>query len=176
MHRHPHVFGAVEADTADQVRRNWEDIKRAEKGRDSVLDGIPAGLPSLAYAEKLQRRAAPLGVDAAVRPELDARGVGIVTLCIDTPEQIRAGRAKHGAKAVMLSDADLAVTDRFNLRNPTNFAPGAKGGPPTFRPLPIPTTILVDAQGVVRWIDQSTDYQVRSDPERVRRALNAALA
>ncbi len=106
---------------------------------------------------------------------LDTRGVQIVTLCVDTPEQIRAGRAKHGARAVMLSDATLSVTDRYNLRNPTNFAPGPDGGLPTFRGLPIPTTILVDAQGVVRWIDQSTDYQVRSDPERVRAALEAAL-
>ena len=76
----------------------------------------------------------------------------------------------------MLSDTELAVTDLYNLRNPTNFAPGKDGGMPTFRALPIPTTILVDAQGVVRWIDQSTDYQVRSDPERVRAALNASLA
>jgi peroxiredoxin len=106
---------------------------------------------------------------------LDARGVQIVTLCTDSPAQIRAGRGKHGARAVMLSDESLAVTDRYNLRNPNNFAPGKNGGPPTFRPLPIPTTILVDARGIVRWIDQSTDYQVRSDPERVRAALDAAL-
>jgi peroxiredoxin len=106
---------------------------------------------------------------------LDAKGVQIVTLCTDSPAQIRAGRAKHGARAVMLSDETLAVTDRFNLRNPTNFAPGKGGGLPTLRALPIPTTILVDAQGIVRWIDQSTDYQVRSDPERVRAALSAAL-
>lgn len=111
-----------------------------------------------------------------LRPLLDARGVQIVTLCIDSPAQLRAGRAKHGARAVMLSDESLAVTDLYNLRNPTNFAPGKAGGLPTFRSLPIPTTILVDAQGVVRWIDQSTDYQVRSDPERVRAALDAALA
>jgi peroxiredoxin len=111
-----------------------------------------------------------------LRPLLDARGVQLVTLCTDSPAQIRAGRAKHGARAVMLSDESLAVTDLYNLRNPTNFAPGKDGGLPTLRGLPIPTTILVDAQGVVRWIDQSTDYQVRSDPERVRAALNAALA
>ena len=103
-------------------------------------------------------------------------GVALVALCVDTPAQIRAGKTKHGAKAVLLSDSDLAVTDLYNLRNPTNFAPGKDGGLPTFRGLPIPTTLLVDAQGIVRWIDQSTDYQVRSDPERVRAALHAALA
>jgi peroxiredoxin len=111
-----------------------------------------------------------------LRPLLDEHGVQIVTLCIDSPAQIRAGRAKHGARALMLSDESLAVTDLYNLRNPTNFAPGKDGGLPAFRGLPIPTTILVDAQGAVRWIDQSTDYQVRSDPERVRAALDAAFA
>ena len=42
-------------------------------------------------------------------------------------------------------------------------------------PLPIPTTILVDADGIVRWIDQATDYMRRSDPERVLAAIRAAL-
>ena len=65
--RHPHVFGdAVVADTED-VHRRWEEIKRAEKARASVLDGIPAGLPALARAQKVLGRArrAGLSVDDA---------------------------------------------------------------------------------------------------------------
>ena len=104
-----------------------------------------------------------------LRPELDERGIQIVTLSTDTPAAILEGRASHGAQATMLSDADLAVTDQFNLRNQTNIAPGG------IRPLPIPTTMLVDAAGVLRWIDQSTDYQVRSDPTRVFAAIEAHL-
>jgi tetrapyrrole methylase family protein / MazG family protein len=57
VHRHPHVFGDVSADDADQVIQNWEQIKRQEKGRASVMDGIPAALPSLAYAQKVIRKA-----------------------------------------------------------------------------------------------------------------------
>ena len=106
-----------------------------------------------------------------LRPDLDARGIEIVTVCSDTPEQIRKGRTKHGLRAVMLADPELAITDRFGLRNPKNFAPK----PGLIVPLAIPTTILVDAGGIVRWIDQSTDYQVRSDPERVRTAIRAAF-
>lgn len=71
----------------------------------------------------------------------------------------------------MLSDENLAVTDLYNLRNPKNVAPGKRGGLPALRPLPIPTTILVDARGVVCWIDQSADYMERSDPDKVRAAL-----
>jgi peroxiredoxin len=103
-------------------------------------------------------------------PVLEAHGVRIVTLCTDTPEQIRKGRAKHGLDAVMLSDRDLAVTRRLGLEN---LAPKVK--PPGVPGLPIPTTILVDAQGVVRWIDQASDYQVRAQPERVCAALEQAL-
>jgi tetrapyrrole methylase family protein/MazG family protein len=63
VHRHPHVFGDVEARTAGQVMRNWEQIKQAEKGRASVMDGIPNHLPSLLYAHKAQRKAASVGFD-----------------------------------------------------------------------------------------------------------------
>ncbi|MFG3050272.1 MazG family protein [Kitasatospora sp. NPDC048239] len=57
MYRHPHVFGDVEAEGAAEVEANWEQLKAAEKSdRESVLDGVPAGLPSLAYAAKLVSR------------------------------------------------------------------------------------------------------------------------
>jgi tetrapyrrole methylase family protein / MazG family protein len=60
--RHPHVFGDVTAETADDVATNWEALKKAEKGRASVTEGIPAALPSLALAAKLQRKAAAIGM------------------------------------------------------------------------------------------------------------------
>ncbi|MFB7665155.1 MazG family protein [Kitasatospora sp. NPDC056138] len=56
MYRHPHVFGDVEASGTAQVEANWEQLKAAEKQRESVLDGVPAGLPALAYAAKLVSR------------------------------------------------------------------------------------------------------------------------
>ncbi len=60
--RHPHVFGNVEADTPEQVASNWEELKRAEKGRSSVTEGIPKALPALALAAKLQRKAVAVGM------------------------------------------------------------------------------------------------------------------
>ena len=62
------------------------------------------------------------------------------------------------------------VTDKLNLRNPVNLSPKGIGG------LPIPTTILVDEQGKVRWIDQTDDYMLRSEPERVLQAIKENLA
>jgi tetrapyrrole methylase family protein/MazG family protein len=79
VRRHPHVFGEVEAETAEAVLANWEQIKRAEKGRDSLLDGVPPSLPALSRAHALQARAATVGFDwpdltgvvAKVREELE---------------------------------------------------------------------------------------------------------
>jgi len=98
-----------------------------------------------------------------------------VTLSTDEPAEIVASRGKHGLQATMLSDGDLAVTDLYGLRNRRSIAPGQKRALPQLRPLPIPTTILVDANGIVRWIDQAADFQVRSDPERVLAALRTLL-
>jgi uncharacterized protein YabN with tetrapyrrole methylase and pyrophosphatase domain len=57
------VFGEVEASTSDAVMANWEQIKKAEKGVDSIVAGITPGLPSLLYAHKLLRKAASVGLD-----------------------------------------------------------------------------------------------------------------
>lgn len=62
IRRHPHVFGEVEVSGADEVLLNWERIKTQEKGEERPLeDGIPATLPALARAAKVQRRAAGRG-------------------------------------------------------------------------------------------------------------------
>jgi XTP/dITP diphosphohydrolase len=62
VHRHPHVFAGLEVAGVDEVERNWESLKAAEKGRASVLDGIPVALPALALAEKTLGRASRVGV------------------------------------------------------------------------------------------------------------------
>jgi tetrapyrrole methylase family protein/MazG family protein len=62
VHRHPHVFGDVEVTDAQQVVANWEEIKREEKGRASVTEGIPVDLPALLLSTKLQRKALAVGL------------------------------------------------------------------------------------------------------------------
>jgi tetrapyrrole methylase family protein / MazG family protein len=61
VHRHPHVFGDAAATSADTVIANWEEIKREEKGRASVTEGIPTDLPALLLSTKLQRKARSVG-------------------------------------------------------------------------------------------------------------------
>ncbi len=66
VRRHPHVFGDVEVDSAEEVLKNWEAIKRAEKGehwRKSALDGIPRRLPALMRAMEMSKRAAKVGFE-----------------------------------------------------------------------------------------------------------------
>lgn len=63
VRRHPHVFGDVVADDTTTVLKNWDAIKREEKQRTSVFDGVPMSAPSLAYADAVQRKAAKLGFD-----------------------------------------------------------------------------------------------------------------
>ncbi|NJP39028.1 nucleoside triphosphate pyrophosphohydrolase [Alkalicoccus luteus] len=66
IRRHPHVFGDTAAADAEEVLANWEEIKKSEKqngSRTSMLDGIPASLPALHYAVKLQKKAAKAGFD-----------------------------------------------------------------------------------------------------------------
>lgn len=62
--RHPHIFGSVHADSAEQVAQNWEQIKLKEKdGNHSVLGGVPAALPALVKAFRIQEKVANVGFD-----------------------------------------------------------------------------------------------------------------
>lgn len=79
VHRHPHVFADVDVADADEVKTNWEELKQEEKQRTGPFDGVPAALPALQFAAKLQKRAARSGFDwrgpdepaERVRQELD---------------------------------------------------------------------------------------------------------
>ena len=62
IRRHPHIFGEVEVSGAEDVKRNWEAIKLSE-GRSSVLEGVPAIMPSLQRAYRLQEKASKVGFD-----------------------------------------------------------------------------------------------------------------
>lgn len=65
IRRHPHVFGQTNADNSEVVLKQWDAIKRDEKGtqHESILHGVSQGLPSLMRAQKLQKKAARVGFD-----------------------------------------------------------------------------------------------------------------
>ena len=78
----------------------------------------------------------------------------------------------HGLQATMLSDPELVVTDAFGLRNT-----GYHSAPPgdDTEALPVPASLLVDADGKVLWMDVAENYQRRSGPEVVQAALEEHL-
>ena len=74
VRRHPHVFGDVQAETAQEVLFNWEQIKQTErrqaKGQASLLDGVPRDLPALLRAHSLQEKASRVGFDCKEAQEV----------------------------------------------------------------------------------------------------------
>ena len=87
--RHPHVFGDAVADTPEEVATRWEVLKKAEKGRGSVTDGIPAALPALALVAKLQRKAEAVGMSSGSLDELRLRiEAGLEDLVADGAHQV----------------------------------------------------------------------------------------
>jgi tetrapyrrole methylase family protein/MazG family protein len=65
LRRHPHVFGDVKVADSQEVLKNWETIKRSEKGDapSSVVDGVPRSLPALNKAQQIQKKASRVGFD-----------------------------------------------------------------------------------------------------------------
>jgi tetrapyrrole methylase family protein / MazG family protein len=116
--RHPHVFGDVEVTTAEEVNRNWEQIKRREKGRASVMDDVPRDLPALLYAHKIQRKAASAGFDwegaegalPKISEELSELAEAIAADTSNAPQDTVSPRAE-GAVRDELGDLLFAVVN-----------------------------------------------------------------
>jgi XTP/dITP diphosphohydrolase len=65
IRRHPHIYGDVEANDAEKVKQNWEQIKIKEKGikKNGILDGVPKGLTGIVKAYRMQEKASQVGFD-----------------------------------------------------------------------------------------------------------------
>ncbi|MDR9398918.1 nucleoside triphosphate pyrophosphohydrolase [Salibacter sp.] len=62
VHRHPHIYGDVEAKTEEEVKANWEELKLKE-GKKSVLQGVPKSLPAVVKASRIQEKVKGVGFD-----------------------------------------------------------------------------------------------------------------
>jgi tetrapyrrole methylase family protein/MazG family protein len=111
VRRHPHVFGDLVVDGAETVLRNWDEIKRAEKGRspgfdgasEGVFEGIPGSLPSLSYAHEVQKRAAKVGFDW---PDVD----GAIAKIAEEAAELGEATATAKPNAVRDEVGDLLFT------------------------------------------------------------------
>lgn len=105
IRRHPHVFGGGEAGDSGEVLRQWEQVKRQEKGgKASVLDGLAAALPGLMRAQAVQKKAARVGFDwGETGPVLDKIGEELEEL----REVLAGGEVGAGAGRVEEELGDL---------------------------------------------------------------------
>lgn len=101
IRRHPHVFGDTSAENSQQVLKQWEQIKRQEKGAEaSVLAGLPAALPALMRAQNAQKKAARVGFDwESASPVYDK--------IEEEMAEVREAVANHDAQAVEEEIGDL---------------------------------------------------------------------
>jgi tetrapyrrole methylase family protein/MazG family protein len=109
--RHPHVFGRVDADDADQVAANWEQIKKDEKGRASVFDGIPDALPALLLALKIQKKAGALELGSTAGDGVPGTAALGAVWIADLDELVARARAGGGADVIgelLFATVDLA--------------------------------------------------------------------
>ncbi len=118
-------------------------------------------------------------------PLLAQYGVTVIALSKDTPEVARAHRQRDGLELTLLSDPELEIITRFGLLHEAGleaktFLSGSinfpLGWPTGFKRMAIPTTLLLDEDHVVRWIDQADDYRVRGDEGRTRAQLERLFA
>jgi XTP/dITP diphosphohydrolase len=151
VRRHPHVFGAEAAPEAEAVHVRWEQIKQAEKQRESVLDGIPLALGALARSQKVVARTRRAGLDDALPvgaadagagtrhrgavARARGRGRGRRRGCRDRPPGCVPTRRDRGAstRAVTLRQGLTRVDRAATEARRTRCAPGPRSRRPSRR-------------------------------------------
>ncbi len=119
-----------------------------------------------------------------MQPQLAEHGVSVVALSKDTVEEAAIHKARDGITFTLLSDPNLEVIRQYRVEHHKAFgATTGKlivGGIPlfftaSFKTMAIPTSLLVDENGVIKWIDQTDDHRLRSDNARVLAAIESAF-
>lgn len=115
--------------------------------------------------------------------ELARHRVEVVALSMDTPAKAAHHQQRDGLRFTLLSDPKLEVIRQFGLQHDGGLEFAISGSiagipialPTGFKTMAIPTTLLVDEDGIVRWIDQADDYRLRGDVQRITAALDSAF-
>ncbi|KPA21129.1 putative peroxiredoxin [Shimia sp. SK013] len=122
----------------------------------------------------------------AMKDELAKHDVSVLALSKDTPEQAEIHKTRDGLDFPLLSDPDLKIIRAYGVEHhkalgQTKNTKLTIGGVPVglapfkFEAMAIPTTLLIDETGTIRWVDQTDDYRLRSSSKRVLEAVKAAF-
>ena len=116
IRRHPHIYGDTVVKNEEEVKQNWEKIKLKEKGNQSVLGGVPASLPALVKAMRIQEKASDVGFDWEKKAQVWEK----------VEEEIREFRAEHQAENGQHLNTNKAQDEfgdlLFSLINYARFA------------------------------------------------------
>ena len=103
IRRHPHVFGDVKVNNAEEVKENWEQIKIHKENRTSLLEGVPRNLSGLLRAQRLRDKAAQVGFDW---PEI----TGVFDKIKEEVEELEESLKERNREAVEFELGDLLFT------------------------------------------------------------------
>ena len=115
-----------------------------------------------------------------MKPLLEAHGVSVVALSKDSVEEAARHKLRDNLTCKLLSDPQLKVIRQYGVEHhkAVEFSSlkvslfGIHIGLwPSVRAMAVPTTLLVDETGTIRWVDQADDYRIRSDEARVAAAV-----
>ena len=117
-------------------------------------------------------------------PKLDDLSIDILALSKDTPEEAAIHKKRDNISFTLLSDSKLAVIRKYGVEH--HKALGQTTGSFTlfglpfgtdfsFKAMAIPTSLLVDEEGIIQWIDQSDDYRLRANEQSVMQAVKEAF-
>lgn len=115
IYRHPHVFGNLDVNGTDEVLRNWEDLKNAEKQRETAaqrLDSVPASLPALMRSAKLQKRAAAFGF---CYPGVDAALADLDSEVEELKAELAPGAPQDGARQRIAGEVGDVLFSAVNV-------------------------------------------------------------
>jgi peroxiredoxin len=121
-----------------------------------------------------------------LKPELDKYAVQTIALSGDTAEQAKVHHERDKLKLVLLSDPMLMSVKKYGIEHhkavgwssdnmKTFFGISISMNAFKYRSMSIPTTILIDENGIIQWIDQSDDYRIRASREKITSALKQAF-
>lgn len=125
---------------------------------------------------------AELQMFADLQPQLDQYGINIIAISGDTVEQANLHVKRDVLPITLLSDPTLNIVRQYGVEHHKALGSDSKkvfklfglsvpGGFVSYRSMAIPTTLLIDEQGIVRWIDQSDDYRLRASKDKVLGAV-----